>query len=551
MTADDRLRKLEARAGRPLSLGAWLTAGAGALWLVQAFAAAQAIAAWVQAEGSTGLVWAAGFTAAALVRAALEHLGGGQIHRAADRAVAEERQALLDREARRPEGGPASAEIAALATQKLALLRPYLTRFRPAMLRVRLLPPLILAASLAVSWAVAAVLLVAGPLIPVFMALVGMAAREASEKQMAEIGDMNALLIDRIAALPDIRLLDATARAEADFAARAEGLRARTMAVLRVAFLSSTILELFSALGVALVAVYVGFTLLGEIGIGHWGGLTLAEGLFVLLLAPEFFQPLRDMAAAWHDRASARAVAAELMALEEDRRPAILGQGVKAAPLPGPVSIRLSGVSVTRGGARVALPDMALAPGDAVALTGPSGSGKTSALMAVAGLLPPGTGRMEVAGVPLADDTADAWRARLALVPQTVHIPDATVQAFLDPHGTGGDPGRALRTANAEDVVARLPEGMATRLGETGAGVSGGEARRLLVARAHLSGADVVLADEPTADLDSETARHVIAGLRALAERGATLLVATHDPRLVAAMDRVVEMPGRAAEGAA
>jgi ATP-binding cassette subfamily C protein CydD len=257
------------------------------------------------------------------------------------------------------------------------------------------------------------------------------------------------------------------------------------------------------------------------------------------------------MAAAWHDRASARAVAAELMALEDDRRPAILGQGVTAAPLPGPASIRLSGVSVSRGGALVALPDMALAPGDAVALTGPSGSGKTSALMAVAGLLPPDTGRIDVAGVPLADDTADAWRARVALVPQTVHIPDVTLHAFLDPAAQGGEPAPALAAAGAEGVVARLPEGLDTRLGETGAGVSGGEARRLLVARAILSGADVVLADEPTADLDSDTARQVIAGLQALAARGATLLVATHDPRLVAAMDRVVEMPGRAAEGAA
>ncbi|WP_273523776.1 thiol reductant ABC exporter subunit CydD [Rhodosalinus sediminis] len=551
MADGDRLQRLEARAGAPLRAGGWLLAVAGALWLVQAFAAAQAVAAWIGGAGGAGLGWAAGFVGAGLLRAGLEHAGGGLVHRAADRAVAAERAALLEREARRPEGGPASAEVAALATQKLAALTPYLTRYKPAMLRVRLIPPLILAASLSVSWAVALVLLVAGPLIPVFMALVGMAAREASEKQMAEIGDMNALLIDRIAALPDIRLLDATARAEADFAARAEGLRARTMAVLRVAFLSSTILELFSALGVALVAVYVGFTLLGEIGIGHWGDLTLAGGLFVLLLAPEFFQPLRDMAAAWHDRAAARAVAGELAALEDDPRPAILGRGEAVAPLDGPATLRLEGAAVARGGAPVALPDLAVAPGEAVALTGPSGAGKSSALMAAAGLLPVEAGRIEVAGRTLDAATADAWRARVALVPQAVHVPDVTLRAFLDPAGQGGDPAPALAAAGAEGVVARLPEGLDTRLGETGAGVSGGEARRLLVARAILSGADVVLADEPTADLDTDTARQVIAGLQALAARGATLLVATHDPRLIAAMDRVVEMPGRAAEGAA
>ncbi|WP_371054615.1 ABC transporter ATP-binding protein/permease [Rhodosalinus sp. K401] len=550
MTGDDRLREMEQAAGWRLRAGSVLVGASGAFWLVQAFAAAQTISGWIHGDTAKAMVLVAVFVAAGLLRAGLDHVGSGLAHRAAEDVVSAERRRLLSHAAHRIEGGPSSAETAALVAQKLALVSPYLSRYRAAIMRVALVPPLILAASLAVSWAAALVLLIAGPLIPVFMALVGMAAREASERQMAEIGDMNALLIDRIAALPDMRLLDATARAEADFAARADSLRARTMAVLKVAFLSSTVLELFSALGVALVAVYVGFTLLGEIGFGHWGGLTVAEGVFVLLLAPEFFQPLRDMAAVWHDRATARAVAGELAALETQDRPAILGTGGRAAPLPGAATVRLEHASLRREGGLVDLPDMVVAPGEAVALVGPSGSGKSSALMALAGLFPLETGRLEVAGRALSDATADGWRARLALVPQEVHVPDVALRAFLDPAGACDDPGPALRAAGAEEVVARLPDGLDARLGETGAGVSGGEARRLLVARAHLSGADVVLADEPTADLDDETARRVIAGLRAMVARGAMLIVATHDPRLIAAVDRIVAMPA-AAEGAA
>jgi ATP-binding cassette subfamily C protein CydD len=166
----------------------------------------------------------------------------------------------------------------------------------------------------------------------------------------------------------------------------------------------------------------------------------------------------------------------------------------------------------------------------------------------LAGLASPSAGTVEVAGERLDDRTADAWRARLAWVPQQVHVPDVTLAEFLDPRGTGADPAPALEAARAAHVVAALPGGMEARLGETGAGVSGGEARRLLLARALVSRADVVLCDEPTADLDAGTAAAIRDVLRRLAERGAAVVVATHDPVLVAALDRAVSMPnGRVA----
>ncbi|MGD9863619.1 MAG: ATP-binding cassette domain-containing protein, partial [Pseudodonghicola sp.] len=142
--------------------------------------------------------------------------------------------------------------------------------------------------------------------------------------------------------------------------------------------------------------------------------------------------------------------------------------------------------------------------------------------------------------------TADGWRARVAFVPQSVHVPDLTLRDFLDPHGRGADLGAALDKARAGGIVAALPEGLDTRLGETGAGVSGGEARRLLLARAFLSGADVILADEPTADLDQGTAAQIIAALGDLAAEGRTVVVATHDAALAAAMGRVVDLEGTA-----
>ena len=527
---------------RALRRAAWLHLGANALWPVQAAAIAVIISGWANGAQVTAAVWPiAAFFLAGLVRALLENAAGRLGFAAADAILHQQRQDLLRRETLLLRGNLSSAELAALYTQKLPVLMPYLLRYRPAMLRVRVIPLLFLLLVLVQSWIAALVLLVAGPLIPVFMALVGMAAKEASQRQMAEIGDMNRLLIDRIAALPDARLLGGTARVETDFAAAAEGLRQRTMAVLRIAFLSSTVLELFSAIGVALVAVYVGFSLLGEIGIGAWGTpLTLGQGVFILLLAPEFFQPLRDLAAAWHDKAAAEAVTDELSALASDPPQPILGAGQSMLPLDGPGSLRMSDVVVERGATRLKLPDIQVAPGGALALCGDSGAGKSTMLDVLAGLVRPVQGQVVVAGKVLNDDTADAWRARCTYVPQAIHMPDVALREYLDPQATGIDPAPALSRARADTIVAALPQGLDTRLGETGAGVSGGEARRLMLARAFLRGADVILADEPTADLDRETGAQIIAALQAARENGATVIVATHDPALIAAMENTV-----------
>ncbi|WP_282602585.1 ATP-binding cassette domain-containing protein [Paracoccus sp. PARArs4] len=523
-----------------------LSVAAGLVWPVQAAAIAWAISGWVggDADAARTLTAAGIIAAGGILRAALDHRAGALLFRAADATIARERRALIGREARAVTGA-GSAAIASLAVQKLPLLQPWITRYHVAMTRVSVLPPVLLVLAFCLSWVVGLTLLVAGPLIPLFMALVGMAAEQASRRQMSEIGTMNEMLMDRLAALSDIRLLGATERAATGFADRAEGLRRRTMAVLRIAFLSSTVLELFSALGVAMVAVFVGFTLLGEIGFGSWGTpLTLAEGLFLLLIAPEFFQPLRDLSAAWHDRAAGFAVVEELEALDAAERVSMIGDGRDAAPLPGAFALRLSGAVAALPGRHVRLPELEVAVGGIIAVTGPSGAGKSTTLAAIAGLVPLDAGRIAVCGTDLTPDTADAWRARLAFVPQRPHFPDLPLRAWLDPRSTGADPWPALRMADASRIVERLPAGLDTRLGESGGGVSGGEARRLMLARAVMAGGDLILADEPTADLDGATAVRIIASLRRIAQAGRAVVVATHDPALIAAADARAKVAG-------
>lgn len=517
---------------------------AGALWPLQAALVAWAVSRWAEGvpDFKITILAAVLFAAFGGLRAFLDHRSGALLFRAADTTIARERQAILRREARRP-AGIGSASVASLAVQKLPVLQAWITRYRVAVLRVSVLPALLLILSFCVSWVMGLTLLVAGPLIPVFMALIGMAAEDASRRQMVEIGTMNDMLLDRLSAMIDIRLLGASDRAAEDFETRAEALRERTMAVLRIAFLSSTVLELFSALGAALVAVFVGFTLLGEIAFGSWGTpLTVGEGVFLLLIAPEFFQPLRDLAAAWHDRAAGFAVVEELDALDRADRVDLVGVGTRVAPLEGALSVRTINATASLPGHKVGLPDLSIAAGETLAITGPSGAGKSTTLAAIAGLLTLASGRIEICGHVLDSDTADAWRARIALIPQRVHFPDIRLRDWLSARGRDDDFGLALEMADATEVVERLSDGLDTRLGETGGGISGGEARRLMVARAILAGGDVVLADEPTADLDEATADRIIATLSRLNAGGRTIIVATHDPRLAAAMAHRVEI---------
>ncbi len=532
-----------------------LTIAASLVWYGQAVLVAALFSGLVEPETQFVAPWVAisVFAILGVIRALINRTASGFSFAASDGAMALERRALLRREAM---GSPlfervSSPQIASLAAEKIKSIGHYVARYQPAMLRTRVLPLVILALAFSMSWVVGIIFVITGPLIPLFMALVGLAARQASEQQMQEIGNLNSLLVERIRALTDIRLLDASAKTIASFENRAETLRSQTMAVLRIAFLSSTVLELFSAIGIALVAVYIGFALLGELNFGAYATrLTLFEGIFLLLLAPEFYQPMRDIAAAWHDRAAALAVAGELAELENEKRYVpIVGEGVRKAAL-HPGDIQTAGlVYETPGGNRITYDDLLIAQGEKVALVGQSGSGKSTLLALLAGLVEPSQGQILIDGVALTTGNADAWRSNVAWIAQSPNFLNASLKANLSLDKAlenDADILAALDAAAARSVVDRLPKGIQTRLGEAGHGVSGGEARRLMIARAIASGKPVIFADEPTADLDEETAESIIEALLALAQGGATLVVATHDLKVARRLDRIVRIGGDA-----
>lgn len=537
-------------------IGSVVQGVAALAWLPQAALLAMAVQGLASGEGMAAVLWpAAGILLLGLLRAGCEAWG---VRRTFGRARAQLTALRAQTAAALAAGSPLDRERApsglaasVLAEQAEALV-PYLVRYQPARWRATVVPLFLLAAVAWFSWAAALVLLVAAPLIPIFMAIVGWRVKAASEAQMVEMGGMNAFLLDRLRGLATLRALDAVDATADRLGASAQSLRQRTMAVLRIAFLSSAVLELFSALGVALVAVYIGFHLLGSLGFGAWGQqLSLGEGLFVLLLAPAFFEPLRELSAVWHDRAAGEAALQALDDLQGGALP-LPGAGVAvtraatgAAGAGAAPAVTVHGLHFSWPGESTPLFDgyeLRIGAGEHVALAGPSGSGKTALLSLLAGLMPATRGEIAIGGVPLTEHSAAALRQRTAWMGQRPHVFAGSVEAnvALGRADIGApEVAEAMRFAALEDVAQAHP---GTALGEGGSGLSGGEAVRLALARVAVHPhADLILADEPTAHLDTATAARVADALVALA-RGRTLIVSTHDPVLAARMDRTVNL---------
>ena len=525
--------------------------GAALLWIPQAALLAHAVGRLAQGAGLADMLLPAlGFLVLGVLRASSEAWGARHLFAVSRSQLAAMRQAAVQALAARSPLDRArlpSGQAASIVAEQAEAVLPWLLRYGPARMRVLLVPPVIVLVVCYFSWLAALILVLAAPLIPLFMAVIGWRAKAASEAQLQLVGGMSGFLLDRLRGLSTLRALgavDATARR---VRTSSEAVRASTMRVLRIAFLSSTALELFSALGVALVAVYVGFHLLGEIGSGSWGSrLTLAEGLFVLLLAPAFFEPLRELAAVWHDKAAGEAAFEALDKLQ-----------AAGVPLPGALQGQDEALRIGRApsvdieGLRFAHPgeaplfdnqDVYVRVGEHVALVGPSGSGKTTLLSIIAGLVPFEGGTVRIGGVPLDTGSAAGLRARMAWIGQKPHVFAGSVRAnvALERDGVTVDAvSRAVARAGLGQIEHATP---GESLGEGGLGLSGGELVRLALARAMCAPhAGLLLVDEPTAHLDSDTAAGVIDALLRLAQ-GRTMIVATHDLALAARLGRVVRL---------
>lgn len=445
-------------------------------------------------------------------------------------------QQLLDRGPAWSKQTPAGELTVAILDQVQAL-DGYLQRFLPAAIAAAILPLVFAIAVLPVDWIVALLFFITAPLIPVFMALIGIRAEAANQKHQQELSRLSGVFADRIRGLFTLALLGRTHDEIAAVRSASQHLSKTTMRVLRIAFLSSAVLELFAALGVAGVAVYIGLSYLGMLG-AYFSGFTLQHGLFCLLLAPEVYNPLRQLAASYHDRAAAKAAVVSLQQLYSQLP--VSGQKATSTATPfiefndphGSALVlhaeRFS-VQSPRGQLLMAPTDFELYVDKPVVLYGASGIGKTSLLETVVGLRPYATGKLVQYLQP---------EQRL-LIGQQPFMSVGTIASFLRtaaPDASDEQLWHALKQAQMADEVQNMPLGLKTVLGMRGYGISGGQAHRLALARLFLTEPRLVVLDEPTAYLDPQTRDVVMQAILTFA-KGRALLVATHDPEVAALFD--------------
>lgn len=442
--------------------------------------------------------------------------------------------------------GERSGRLVSELMEQVEALDGFFARYLPQVSLAALLPLVFLAFVFPVNWAAGLIFLLTAPLIPLFMALVGIKAAEANRRNFEALSTLGAQFLDIVQGIVTLKLFDRS-REQADVVARgADDFRVRTMQVLRLAFLSSAVLEFFASISIALVAVYLGFSFLGHLDFGYWEApVTLYQGLFILLLAPEFYLPLRELGTHYHAKQEAVAAADRLRNLLDQTTLALPAEG---SGLEGPVkSLEVcAGQLHYPGRDKPVLTDvnLSLEPGRLVALVGRSGAGKSSLLQALLGFRALTHGEVRVNGRPLQAIGTSAWLEQVAWVSQQASLIPGSLRENLliaAPNASEHALYNALEQANALEFVQRLPNGLDTRVGERGVGLSGGQIQRLALARAFLKDAPVLLLDEPTANLDRESEQLVLAALESLCQ-GRLVLMLTHRRASMLKADQVLRL---------
>ncbi|MFW5690856.1 MAG: thiol reductant ABC exporter subunit CydD [Chloroflexota bacterium] len=432
--------------------------------------------------------------------------------------------------------GERSGELVNTATEGVEALDSYFSEYLPGLFNALLVPLLILFVVFPIDLLTFLVLFITAPLIPIFMALIGIVAGRMARRQYGAMSRMSAHFLDVMQGLTTLKLFNRSQRQTQTIQKVTDDFRTTTMGVLRVAFLSAFWLELMATISVAVVAVQIGLRLL-------YGGIDFEPALFLLVVAPDYYLPLRQLGAQFHSGTEGAAAAKRIFAVLQATAPQAGLNPSAAVPAP-PYDVRFEDVRFAYGEDRPALKgvSLTLTRGQRVALVGPSGGGKSTLAALLLRFIEPDDGVLYAGDVPLHTIDAPAWREQVAWVPQAPYLFNTTIMdnIRIGRDGASDDAVRAAaQQAGAHEFIMALPQGYATIVGEQGARLSGGQAQRVAIARAFLRDAPLLVLDEATSSLDPESEAVIEASLARLMQ-GRTTLIIAHRLNTVFTADHIV-----------
>ncbi|MBL0513395.1 heme ABC transporter permease/ATP-binding protein CydD [Aeromonas media] len=540
------LRKQSGHGRRWIGLSIGLSMGQGILMVMQAWLLATLLHGFI-IEGTTPEQSIPLFIALLLVtltKAALAYAREVASFRAGSAVRQAIRELVLTRLARL---GPAyiqrrpAGSWASLLLEQIEEMQEFFSRYLPQMAIAVFIPLVILVAVFPVNWAAGIILLGTAPLIPLFMILVGVGAADANRRNFQSLARLSGHFLDRLKGLRTLQLFMRTQAEGEAIRDASEDFRERTMEVLRLAFLSTAVLEFFAAIAVALVAVYFGFSYIDHLNFGNYGvKVTLFTGLFVLFLAPEFYAPLRELGAHYHAKAQAIGAAEQLLEfLEAEVSEPASGSAPFQADGPIRVEARALEVLSAEGKVLVGPIDFTLEAGTRTALVGISGAGKSSLVNALLGFAPY-RGSLRVNGQELAELDMSQWRLQLGWLSQNPQLFHASLRDNLllaRPTASDAELEAALVRAQAWEFARE--KGFDYPVGDQAGGLSVGQAQRLALARTLLKSTQLMVLDEPTASLDRHSERAIMSTLEDAA-KGQTLLMITHRLDQLSQMDNIL-----------
>jgi ATP-binding cassette subfamily C protein CydD len=441
--------------------------------------------------------------------------------------------------------GEPDAATAALAIVELTDdVADYHARTVPLRLSAPASMAIIFLVTVAVQWPAAVILLLASLLVPLNMRLAGMFAKEGADDRVTATTQLAAVVLDSFRGMRTLQSIGALARRHDELADAAGRLNAATMAIVRRVFISGSVMDVVITFSIAVNATYIGLSLLGYVRLGAAPTMTLFSGLLALLLCPMYFQPLRTMAANYHAQERALSAVPAITALLDEPATVAEADERRTPSAAGPVAVVLDDITFRFPDSSepvLAGVELTIWPGRWTAIVGPSGAGKTTLLSLIAGVQQPTTG--SVWWTTSAEASSPHLGGCAWIGQQTVLLPSSIMDNVRigRPAASRADVKHAVAAAGLADVVARLPEGLDTPVGEGGSGLSTGEARRIAIARAFLTNAELWVLDEPTAHLDRDAEARVIDALHG-ATQGRTVVVATHSAPLARSADMLLSI---------